>query len=91
VGVRVGERVAVGGLGGVAARVGVRVGVGCALAIWILLTKASEQPALWFASWNAFCVGKSLEHVLPVTYALRPTSTSTPVPWSLSLPARAVE
>ena len=51
-----------------------------------LVTKTSGLPL--FEPWKGLAVGKSLERVYPVTYALPAASTAMPKPSSMSLPPR---
>ena len=77
VGVAVGETVGVEV--GVVVAVAVGVGVGVGAVSEILVTKASVWPPP-NVFWKAFAVGKSPDHVLPVTYALPPKSVAMPLP-----------
>ena len=57
-----------------------------ALAAFAAVTKASSPPP--FAACTGFAVGKLVESVNPVTYALPAASTAMPLPPSLLLPPR---
>ena len=79
VGVGVGVGVAVGVEVDVAVAVGVAVGVGVGVGAVseIFVTKASVWPPPK-VFWKALAVGKSPDHVNPVTYALPPESIAIP-------------